>query len=240
MRIGTYAEFIAINETEAALMPENISFEEAASIPLVGLTSLQAIRDLAGIRAGQKLLIHAGAGGIGTFAIQLGKILGAKVYTTASQKNFELVRSLGADEIIDYRKEKFQDKAKDMDMVFDTIGGQTLYDSVSIVKRGGHLVSIAHLPDVATVKDFGIKPPLLWIIGLMNSKIQRSARNAGIHYKYIFMHPSGEELEEIAGWIREKKIKPVIDKVFPLAQVREAFTYAEQGHARGKIVLKVR
>lgn len=154
-KIGTFAEYIAIHEDDIALKPKNLSFEEAASIPLVGLTSYQALHDIMQLQKGQKILIHAGSGGVGTFAIQLAKIMGAIVTTTASEAGANLVTSLGADEIINYKTEKFEDILKNYDAVFDTIGGATLEKSFNIIKRGGNIVSVSGMPNARFGKEFG-------------------------------------------------------------------------------------
>lgn len=154
-KIGTFAEYIAIHEDDIALKPKNLSFEEAASIPLVGLTSYQALHDIMQLQKGQKILIHAGSGGVGTFAIQLAKIMGATVTTTASEAGANLVTSLGADEIINYKTEKFEDILKNYDGVFDTIGGATLEKSFNIIKSGGNIVSVSGMPNARFGKEFG-------------------------------------------------------------------------------------
>lgn len=154
-KIGTFAEYIAIHEDDIALKPKNLSFEEAASIPLVGLTSYQALHDIMQLQKDQKILIHAGSGGVGTFAIQLAKIMGATVTTTASEAGPDLVKSLGADQIINYKTEKFEEILKDYDAVFDTIGGTTLEKSFDIIKSGGNIVSVSGIPNARFSKEFG-------------------------------------------------------------------------------------
>ncbi len=240
MRIGTYAESIALDSQFVAPMPKNISFEEAAGLPLVGLTALQAMIEKASVGPASRVLIHAGAGGVGTMAIQIAKILGAHVTTTASEKNFPLVKSLGADDVIDYRREDFTKRARDMDMVLDSIGGRTLFQSFQVVRAGGTVVSITMIPDTATAREFGVKPPLLWLFPLLNFKVNRAAAKAGANYRYLFMRADGEQLRRIGGWVDQGVLKPVVDRVFPLDQIREAFQYAEEGHARGKVILKIR
>lgn len=240
MRIGTFAESIAIDAKYAAPMPKNVSFEEAAGIPLVGLTALQSMIEKSNVGPSSRVLIHAGAGGVGTTAIQIAKILGAHVTTTASEKNFPLVKSLGADDVIDYRKEDFSKRARDMDMVLDTIGGETLFKSFDVLRPGGTVVSITMIPDAATAREFGVKPPLLWLFPLLNMKVERRAKKAGGNYRYLFMRADGGQLRRMGGWIEQGRLKPVVDKIFPLDQVSDAFQYAEQGHARGKVIIKIR
>lgn len=170
-KIGTFAEYIAIHEDDIALKPKNLSFEEAASIPLVGLTSYQALHDIMHLQKGQKILIHAGSGGVGTFAIQLAKIMGATVTTTASEAGSDLVKSLGADQIINYKTEKFEEILKDYDAVFDTLGGTTLEKSFDIIKSGGNIVSVSGMPNARFGKKFGSGFFKTFLFSLASKKI---------------------------------------------------------------------
>lgn len=238
-RIGSLAQFIAVDENELAHMPRNLTFEEAASIPLVGLTSWQALFDIAGMKKGSRVFIQAGSGGIGTFAIQLAKHFGAHVITTTSGRNVDFVRSLGADEIIDYTTQKFEDVLKDIDIVFDTLGGEALYKSFQIIRPGGWVVSISGDPDQRLAEDMGLnffKREILRIVGL---KANRLAKKAKAKYRFIFMKPSGTQLAQISALIEEGKIKPVIDKVFPFDEAQKAIDYLELGRSRGKVVIKM-
>lgn len=238
-RIGTFAELIAIDQTEVALMPLNVTYEHAASIPLVGLTSWQALIDIAQLRRGQKILVQAGSGGIGTFAIQLAKHLGAEVWTTTSSKNFDFVKSLGADHVIDYHKSSVEDEVADVDVVFDTLGGEALTKSFSITKRGGWVVSISGRPDHRTAKDMGLglwKTLLLGMVGLTSNL---RADHADVNYRFLFMQSSGDELAQIAKLTNEGIIKPVVDKIFPFAECQAAIEYSSSGKARGKIVVSI-
>ncbi len=238
-RIGTFAEFIAIDQSEAALMPPNLNYHEAASLPLVALTSWQALVDVAQLKPRQQLLIPAGSGGVGTFAIQLAKHLGAEVWTTTSGKNLELVKSLGADHIINYQNEKFEERVNNLDVVFDTLGGDSLDRSFAITRPNGWVVSIAGSPDYRNAEEMGLdmlRSLLLRVVGL---RVNSRARRAGVNYRFIFMKPLGEELAQIAALISEGVIKPVVDRIFPISECQSAIEYSASGRARGKIVISL-
>ena len=238
-RIGTFAEFIAIDQSEAALMPPNLNYHEAASLPLVALTSWQALVDVAKLKPRQQLLIPAGSGGVGTFAIQLAKHLGAEVWTTTSGKNLELVKSLGADHIINYQNEKFEERVNNLDVVFDTLGGDSLDRSFAITRPNGWVVSIAGSPDYRNAEEMGLdmlRSLLLRVVGL---RVNSRARRAGVNYRFIFMKPLGEELAQIAALISEGVIKPVVDRIFPISECQSAIEYSASGRARGKIVISL-
>ncbi|EJS70203.1 NADPH:quinone reductase [Bacillus cereus] len=239
-KIGTFAEYIAIHEDDIALKPKNLSFEEAASIPLVGLTSYQALHDIMHLQQGQKILIHAGSGGVGTFAIQLAKIMGATVTTTASEAGANLVKSLGADEIINYKTEKFEDILKDYDAVFDTIGGTTLEKSFNIIKSGGNIVSVSGMPNARFGKEFGSGFFKTFLFSLASKKITALEKKHNAQYSFLFMKPSGDQLRTIANYIEAGKIKPVIDRVFPFEDAQKAMKYSESGRAKGKIIVKIK
>lgn len=236
--IGAFAEYISVREDEVALKPSNISFEEAASLPLVGLTAWQAFK-AANLQPGQKVLIQAGAGGVGTFAIQLAKVFGAEVWTTTSEKNEALVKSLGADHIINYRKENPWEVLKDMDMVFDTLGGDDLYKNYSVLKPGGWIVSISGVPDGETAKDLNLGALKAFILTLVGLKANLLAAMKSIHYKFLFMKPNGDMLNEIRVLVEQGKIRPVVDSVFSLDDVQKAIEHSESGRARGKIIIKI-
>ncbi|EJV62263.1 hypothetical protein IEO_03009 [Bacillus wiedmannii] len=239
-KIGTFAEYIAIHEDDIALKPKNLSFEEAASIPLVGLTSYQALHDIMHLQKGQKILIHAGSGGVGTFAIQLAKIMGATVTTTASEAGANLVKSLGADEIINYKTEKFEEILKDYDAVFDTIGGTTLEKSFNIIKSGGNIVSVSGMPNARFGKEFGSGFFKTFLFSLASRKLTALEKNHTAQYSFLFMKPSGDQLRTIANYIEAGKIKPVIDRVFPFEDAQKAMEYSEAGRAKGKIIVKIK
>ncbi|PFF02223.1 NADPH:quinone reductase [Bacillus thuringiensis] len=239
-KIGTFTEYIAIHEDDIALKPKNLSFEEAASIPLVGLTSYQALHDIMQLQKGQKILIHAGSGGVGTFAIQLAKIMGAIVTTTASEAGANLVTSLGADEIINYKTEKFEDILKNYDAVFDTIGGATLEKSFNIIKRGGNIVSVSGMPNARFGKEFGSGFFKTLLFSLASKKLTALEKKHNAQYSFLFMKPSGDQLRTIANYIEAGQIKPVIDRVFPFEDAQKAMEYSESGRAKGKIIVKIK
>lgn len=239
-KIGTFAEYIAIHEDDIALKPKNLSFEEAASIPLVGLTSYQALHDIMQLEKGQKILIHGGSGGVGTFAIQLAKIMGATVTTTASEAGADLVKSLGADEIINYKTEKFEEILKDYDAVFDTIGGTTLEKSFNIIKSGGNIVSVSGMPNARFGKEFGSGFFKTFLFSLASKKLTALEKKHNAQYSFLFMKPSGDQLRTIANYIEAGNIKPVIDRVFPFEDAQKAMEYSEAGRAKGKIIVKIK
>lgn len=239
-KIGTFAEYIAIHEEDIALKPKNLSFEEAASIPLVGLTTYQALADIMQLQKGQKILIQAGAGGVGTFAIQLAKIMGAFVSTTASEAGTNLVKSLGADEIINYRTEKFEEKLKNYDAVFDTLGGEILEKSFGVLKSGGKIVSVSGLPNARFGREYGSGFFKTLLFSALTHKLTALEKKHHVQYSFLFMKPSGEQLRTIANYIEAGKIIPIIDRVYPFENAQEAMEYAETGRAKGKIIVKIR
>ncbi|MGG7619021.1 NADP-dependent oxidoreductase [Bacillus coreaensis] len=239
-KIGTFAEYIAIHEDDIALKPNNLSFEEAASIPLVGLTSYQALTDILQLQTGQKIFIQAGAGGVGTFAIQLAKLMGATVATTVSEAGANLVKSLGADEIINYKTEKFEKKLKNYDAVFDTLGGEILEKSFEVIKSGGKLVSVSGLPNARFGKEYGSGFFKTLLFSAASHKLTKLEKKHNVQYSFLFMKPSGEQLRIIANFIETGKIKPIIDQVFPFEDAQKAMEYAESGRAKGKIIVKIR
>lgn len=236
---GSLAEFAAVPESAAAIKPENLDFVQAASIPMVGLTSWQALKERARLKPGQRVFIPAGSGGIGTFAIQLAKHLGARVGTTTSTGNVELVRSLGADEVIDYKKQEFEDVLQDYDVVLGTIRGDGIEKSLQILKPNSRVVSLIGPPDAAFARARGMNFFMKFVFGLMSGKIIRQARKRGIEYSFLFAHPDGRQLAEIGELLNAERIRPVIDKVFPFDQAKEALAYLEKGRARGKVVVQL-
>ncbi|QWG51478.1 NADP-dependent oxidoreductase [Bacillus mycoides] len=239
-KIGTFAEYIAIHEDDIALKPKNLTFEEAASIPLVGLTSYQALHDIMQLQKGQKILIHAGSGGVGTFAIQLAKIMGATVATTASEAGENLVKSLGADEIINYKKEKFEDILKNYDAVFDTLGGTTLEKSFDIIKSEGNIVSVSGMPNARFGKEFGSGFFKTLLFSLASKKLTALEKKHNAQYSFLFMKPSGDQLRIIAKYIESGQIKPIIDRIFPFEDTQKAMDYSESGRAKGKLIVKIK
>ena len=239
-RIGAFAEFISIKEDAVANKPKALTMEEAASIPLVGLTAWQALIERANLKRGQKVLIHAGSGGVGTFAIQLAKHLGAIVATTTSTANLDWVKRLGADIVIDYRKDDFETILHDYDAVLDTLGGEALEKSLRVLKPGGKLISISGPPDPDFATDIGSTWILRLAMRLLSYRIRRRAKRHHVSYAFLFMRPSGDQLREIGSLIDSGIIRPVVDRVFPFASTKEALAYVEKGRAKGKVIVKVR
>jgi NADPH:quinone reductase-like Zn-dependent oxidoreductase len=239
-RMGTFAELIAIHQDDVAVKPSTLSMAEAASVPLVGLTAWQALVERAGLRPGQKVLIHAGAGGVGTIAIQLAKHLGASVATTASETKTGLVKDLGADVVIDYRKQAFETLLHDYDVVLDTVGGDTLDTSLQVLRPGGTVVSIAGPPDPAFARDFGANPVIRLAIAALSYRIRRRARRHHVTYSYLFLKASGNQLRELTALIDAGIIRPVVDSVFDFDQTRDALAHLEQGRTKaGKVVIRM-
>jgi NADPH:quinone reductase-like Zn-dependent oxidoreductase len=237
--IGTFAEFIAVKEDAVALKPASLTMEEAASIPLVGLTAWQALIEKGQLKNGQKVLIHAGSGGVGTFAIQLAKHVGATVATTTSARNTELVKRLGADIVIDYKKDDFSSILKDYDVVLDTQGGNALEKSLRVLKPGGKLIGIAGPPDPDFAKEMGASWFLKTVMRFLSYRIRKAAKRHGVSYSFLFMRADGGQLSQIAKLIDAGAIKPVIDQVFPFKSTKEALTYVETGRVKGKVVIKI-
>ena len=239
-RVGTFAEYIAINEADVALKPRNVSMEEAASIPLVGLTAWQALVERAKLEKGQKVLIHAGSGGVGTFAIQLAKHLGATVATTTSTANVDLVKSLGADVVIDYKRKDFEKVLSDYDVVLNSLDADTLRKSLSVLKPGGKLISISGPPDPDFAREQGLNWFLKQVMRLLSFGIRRKAKGRRISYSFLFMRANGEQLSQITSLIEAGIIRPVMDRVFPFEATNEALAYVEAGRSKGKVVVKLR
>src|SRR5216117_3580909 len=238
-RIGTFAEFIAVSEADLAIKPKSLTMEEAASIPLVGLTAWQALIEKAKLKQGQKVLIHAGSGGVGTFAIQLAKHVGATVATTTSTANVDLARSLGADIVIDYKKEDFAHVLRDYDVVLNSLDKVTLEKSLRVLKPGGQLISISGPPDAAFARSIGASWVLRAIMGALSHRISAKAKRRHAHYSFLFMRANGGQLTEITSLIDDGIIRPVVDRVFPFASTKEAMAYVEAGRAKGKVVVSL-
>ncbi len=240
-RIGTFAEYIAVNENDLALKPKNISMEEAASIPLVGLTSWQALVEIANLQKGQKVFIQAGSGGVGTFAIQLAKHLGAFVATTTSSANAALVKSLGADLVIDYKTQDFATILKEYDVVLHSNREtEVLEKSLKILKPGGTLVSLTGPPTPEFAKEIGLGWHLQMFMSLLSMSVRRKAKKLNVNFKFLFMKAEGIQLSEITKLIEVGKIRPIVDKVFPFEQTNDAMSYVEKGRSKGKVVVKVK
>jgi NADPH:quinone reductase-like Zn-dependent oxidoreductase len=239
-RIGTLAEFIAMNESDVALKPKSLTMEEAASIPLVSLTAWQVLIERANLKKGQKVLIHAGSGGVGTFAIQLAKHIGATVATTTSTENVDLVRSLGADVVIDYKNQDFAKVLNGYDVVLNSLGQDTLEKSLKVLKPGGKLISISGPPDVAFARENGLNWFLQQVTRFLSLGIRRKAKRHGVSYSFVFMRADGEQLSRITALVESGAVRPVVDRIFPFLATNEAMDYLAKGRAKGKVVIKVR
>ena len=231
-QMGTIAEYVAVNSAAVSIKPVNITFEEAAGLPLAGLTALQSL-EYFGIKKNDKVFIHAGSGGVGSFAIQYAKAQGAYVYTTTSTDNINWVKELGADRVIDYKLEDYKSIAKDVDIVFDTLGQNYTLEAFELVRKGGKVVSVAGPLDEASAQMFGIS-------GYKLPEALSQIISAGdTSYKYVFMHPNGAHLGEIKLLVEDEKIKPIIDKVYSFSESVEAFMHLASCRAKGKIVIRI-
>ena len=239
-RIGTFAEYIAVNENDVALKPKNISMEQAASIPLVALTAWQAFIEKGKLKRGQKVFIQAGSGGVGTIAIQLAKYLGATVATTTSLNNFDLVKSLGADVIIDYKTQDFEAILKEYDWVLNSQDEKTLEKSLRILKKGGKVISISGPPDVAFAEEINLSWLMKIAISFLSRKVRKQAKQLGVDYSFLFMQANGKQLSEIGKLIESGAIHSIVDKVFSFEEMNEAMSYVASGRAKGKVIVKVK
>jgi len=240
LRIGTFAEFVPVKEASLALKPKGLTMEEAASIPLVALTAWQALVEKAKLKKGQKVFIQAGSGGVGTFAIQLAKHLGASVATTTSTANVALVKSLGADVVIDYKTQDFEDVLSDYDVVLNSQDNETLVKSLRVLKPGGKLISISGPPDPAFGKEIKAPGFVRLVMRLLSAGVRRKAKRLGVDFSFLFMKANGAQLREITRLFDAGVIRPVVDRVFPFAETNAALAYVEAGRAKGKVVVKVR
>lgn len=238
-RVGTFAETIAVDQADLALKPASLTMEEAASIPLVGLTAWQALVEVGKVKPGQKVFIQAGSGGVGTFAIQLAKHLGATVATTTSAANADLVRSLGADVVIDYKRQDFEQVLSGYDLVLNSQDAATLAKSLNVLKPSGKLFSISGPPDVPFAKTLKLNVFFRFVMRMLSRGALKKAKKRGVGYAFLFMRADGAQLAKIAALIDAGAIRPVVDRVFPFAQTPEALAYVETGRAKGKVVIKV-
>jgi NADPH:quinone reductase-like Zn-dependent oxidoreductase len=235
--IGTFAEQLAVHEDDLARKPRTLSMTQAGSAPLVALTAWQALVELADVRPGQKVLVHAGSGGVGTYAIQLAKHLGATVATTTGTGNLDWVRDLGADQVIDYRTQDFESLLRDYDVVLDSQGGETLAKSLRVLKPGGIAIGIAGPPDPPFARQLGLPLPLRLGIAALSLKVRRAARRHGVRYAFLFMQASGTQLERLAELIDTGALHPVIDSTLPLDETPHALEQVARGRSKGKVVI---
>lgn len=236
LRIGAFAECIAIDHADIALKPNSLTMEESAAVPLVALAAWQVLVDLARVEAGQKVLIHAGAGGLGSTVIQLAKHLGAYVATTARGDDEKKVRDLGANEVIDHTKANFAEWLSGYDLVLDSLGGDNLVKSLTVLKPGGLAISVVGPPDAAFAEQVG-RPFLKPVMALMSRKIRARAKKRDVRYSFFFMHANGGQLKTLAALYDAGSLRPVLDRTFPFEETLDAIAYVEQGRAKGKIVV---
>src|SRR5947207_443924 len=237
LRIGTFAEYIAIDQHDVAPKPASLSLHEAAAVPLVSLAAWQALVDRAHVKPGHKVLVHAGSGGLGSTVIQLAKHLGATVATTARGENAELVRSLGADVVVDYTKEDFAEDLFGYDVVLDSLGGENLEKSLTVIKPGGQAIGVAGPPDPGFAKQLGAPKFMGVVMGLLSRRVRKQARKLGVSDSFLFVQATGAQLRELAALYEAGHLRPHIDKTFPFEQTLEALAYVEQGRATGKVVI---
>lgn len=236
MRIGTFAELIAIDAADVARKPTSLTFEEAAAVPLVALAAWQALVDVAHLQSGQRVLVHAGAGGLGSTAIQVAKFLGAHVATTANHMDTDKLCALGADEVIDYSAQDFAEILYDYDVILDSLGGENLRKSLNVLKQGGIAISVVGPPDSAFANQID-RPLLRPILALMSRSVRRKAKKLGVRYAFMFMRANGAQLKVLASLYDSGELRPVLDRTFAFQDTVEAMTYVEEGKAKGKIVI---
>ncbi|MEE4816582.1 NADP-dependent oxidoreductase [Pseudomonas alliivorans] len=239
-RMGSFAELICLHEESVALKPAHLTMVQAASVPLVALTAWQVLVETAKVKKGQRVLIHAGSGGVGTIAIQLAKHLGAFVATTTSTHNVEWVKALGADVVIDYKTQHFESLLQGYDVVLNSLGSDELEKSLNVLKPGGHLISISGPPTPAFAEQQKLNRVLKQVMRLLSYGIRKKARKQGVAYSFVFMRASGAQLKEITRLIEAGIIKPILDRTFAFQQTADALAYVEQGRAKGKVVVQLR
>lgn len=236
LHIGAFAEQIAIDADDIALKPASLSFEEAAAVPLVALAAWQALVDVADVQSGQKVLVHAGAGGLGSTVVQVAKHLGAHVATTAHTNDVDKVRALGADEVIDFTQQDFTQVVSGYDVVLDSLGAASLEKSLTVLKPGGLAISVVGPPDPHFATQLG-QPLLKPLMAVLSRKTRRQARRQGVRYSFFFMRASGSQLATLAALYDAGTLRPVLDRSFPFDRTLDAIAYVEQGKAAGKIVV---
>ena len=236
LRIGTFAETIAIDAADVALKPASLSFEEAAAVPLVALAAWQALVDLADVQTGQKVLVHAGAGGLGSTVIQVAKHLGAHVATTAHTNDIDKVRALGADVVLDFTTQDFTEVLSGYDVVLDSLGLASLEKSLTVLKPGGLAISVVGPPDASFAKQLG-QPLLKPVMAVLSRKIRSQAKKLGVRYSFFFMQADGAQLKSLAALYDAGVLRPVLDRTFNFEETLDAMAYVEQGKASGKIVI---
>lgn len=238
LRIGTFAEFIAIDERDVAHKPSNLTFEEAAAVPLVALAAWQILTERGNVGPGSKVLVHAGAGGLGSTVIQLAKHLGADVATTAGTSSTELVTTLGADVVVDYKKADFADVLADYDLAIDAVGGENLMKTLTVLKPGGLALGVTGPPDAGFAQQLGAPKLFELVLSLLSRKVRQAAKKQGVDYSFFFMRADGAQLRELAGLYETGHLRAVLDTTFPFDQTIEALAYVDAGKTRGgKVVI---
>jgi NADPH:quinone reductase-like Zn-dependent oxidoreductase len=238
LRIGTFAEYIAIDQNDIALKPASLTLHDAAALPLVALAAWQILVERAQVKPGQKVLVHAGAGGLGSTVIQLAKHLGAHVATTTSPDTEELVRELGGDVVIDYTKQDFSQVLSGYDLVLDSLGGQNLMKSLTVLKPGGLAIGVAGPPDAGFAKQLRAPKPFEFVLSFLSRKVRRAAKKLGVRYSFFFMRADGAQLGKLAALYDAGHLRPVLDRTFPFDQTLEALAYVESGKVKaGKVVV---
>lgn len=231
-QMGTVAEYVAINSDVVAKKPNNSSFEEAAGLPLAGLTAIQALERV-GLKAKDRILIHAGSGGVGSIAIQYAKAKGAIVYTTTSSKNIDWVKALGADRVIDYKTEDYKAIAKNLDIVFDTLGDEYTFEAFEVIKEGGKVTTIVGPPDQETAKQMGMTNYSL------PEQLSKLIENKSAMYKLTWMQPNAEQLKGIGTMVEDGTIKPIVDLIYSFEDGISAYEYLATGRAKGKVIISM-
>jgi NADPH:quinone reductase-like Zn-dependent oxidoreductase len=238
LRIGTFAELIAIDQDDVAPKPQSLTIHEAAAVPLVALAAWQVLVDRAQVHPGQKVLIHGGAGGLGSTAIQVAKHLGATVATTTDAATEDLVRSLGADFVVDYEKEDFSQVLSGYDLVLDSLGGDNLAKSLTVLRPGGLAIGVAGPPDAGFAKQLGAPGFMGVAMNALSRRVRRRAKALGVRYEFLFMQASGSQLRELGALYDNGTLRPVIDSVFPFEQTLDAMAYVAEGRTKaGKVVV---
>ncbi|GGF37538.1 NADP-dependent oxidoreductase [Williamsia phyllosphaerae] len=238
LHIGTFAEFIAIDEGDVARKPWNLSFTEAAAVPLVALAAWQILVERGNVGPGSRVLVHAGAGGLGSTVVQLAKYLGAPVATTAGTSSAELVTALGADVVVDYRKADFAEVLSDYDLAIDAVGGDNLMKTLTVLKPGGLALGVTGPPDAGFATQLNAPKPFEWVLSLLSRKVRAAAKKNGVTYSFFFMRADGAQLATLAALYESGQLRPVIDTTFSFDQTLEAIAYVDAGRARGgKVVI---
>jgi NADPH:quinone reductase-like Zn-dependent oxidoreductase len=237
LRIGTFAEYIAIDQNDVAFKPASLTLHEAAAVPLVALAAWQILVERAQVKPGQKVLVHAGAGGLGSTVIQLAKHLGAHVATTASGATEALVRDLGADVVIDYTKQDFSQVLSDYDLVLDSLGGENLMKSLTVLKPGGLAIGVAGPPDAGFAKQLRAPKPFEFVLSFLSRKVRRAAKKLGVRYSFFFMRADGAQLGKLAALYDAGHLRPVLDRTFAFDQTLEALAYVESGKVKVRKVI---